>query len=195
MSLNVLLHDLHLAFAGPTSSFAKPAQQNFLKQTFSCKSCLLACDACENNRKHSGRPHRLSKPTRGSGTRTHARKPHRLSRPTSQPPAPTSSPAASTRGDPISLASRRAGAGLEPTRANPTGEVSLDAILFQLQSDVGYGVPYQRLMCSKCMLTLWVLFVKFKAPETNKEAILCKYDTRITLKALPGTNAWQEQVS
>ena len=137
----VLLHDLHLAVAGPASSFVKPAQQNLLKQTFSCKSCFLACDACENNRKHSGRPHRLSKPTRGSGTRTHARKPHRLSRPTSQPPAPTSSPAASTRGDPISLASRRAGAGLEPTRANPTGEVSLDAILFQLQSDVGYAVP------------------------------------------------------
>ena len=137
--------------------------------TFSCKSCLLACDACENNRKHAGRPHRLSKPTRGSGTRTHARKPHRLSRPTSQPPAPTSSPAASTRGDPISLASRRAGAGLEPTRANPTGEVSLDAILFQLQSDVGYAVPYQRLVCLKCMVTLWVLFVKCKAPEISKE--------------------------
>ena len=73
----VLLHDLHLAVAGPASSFVKPAQQTFLKQTFSCKSCLLACDACENNRKHSGRPHRLR--------------------------------------------SRRAEAGLEPTRGNPIG--------------------------------------------------------------------------
>ena len=120
--------------------------------TFSCKSCLLACDACENNRKHPGRPHRLSKPTRGSGTRTQARKPHRLSRPTSQPPAPTPTPAASTRANPIGLASRRAGTGLEPTRGKPIGDVSLDAILFQ--SDAGHGVPYWRLVCSKCIDSL-----------------------------------------
>ena len=45
----------------------------------------------------------------------------------------------STPGEPMGLASRRAGAGLEPTRGNPIRDVSLDAILFQ--SNAGHGVP------------------------------------------------------